>query len=84
MTINIADTVHYYTTRTLAKRSGDRLPQPQAIGPLAAIVTRVHNHERVDLYVFAGQHSFPAFDVTTKPTTTVQHYWAPKPTKETP
>lgn len=76
MSPHIGQVVHYYTSRTQDKETRTRLTVPEPIGPLAAMVVFVHRTKSVNLNVWMPNgRSFPAFDVSTEPSTPVQHYW---------
>lgn len=80
MTPQVAMTVQFFTHRTISRDGEGRLLTPEPMGPLPALVSSVHSGERVDLIVYLPTgRTYVAKDVTTKPTTPVQHYWRPIP-----
>lgn len=81
--IQVGNVVQYFTSRTF--ENGVRLKTPEPIGPLAAMVIDVVAHDRVSLVVWMPQgRMYPAFNVTTHPTTPVRHYWRRVPSAPDP
>jgi hypothetical protein len=81
----VGQTVQYFTHQTREKGQnrgphGPKLDKPIPIGPCAAIITEVRPDGRLNLVVWMPNgHMYPAFGVTTEPTTPVLHMWRPVP-----